>query len=83
MVLTNADLSKLVDTNDEWIAARTGAPTTQHARRMRACADGAPATGIRERRILSEGETLTQLAADAGRKARRARARVHHTRTPC
>jgi hypothetical protein len=25
MVLTNAGLSKLVDTNDEWIAARTGA----------------------------------------------------------
>lgn len=23
-VLTNADLEKLVDTNDEWIAARTG-----------------------------------------------------------
>jgi 3-oxoacyl-[acyl-carrier-protein] synthase III len=26
--------------------------------------------GIRERRILSEGETLTQLAAEAGRQAR-------------
>ena len=24
MVLTNDDLSKLVETNDEWIAARTG-----------------------------------------------------------
>ena len=30
MVLTNADLSKLVETNDEWIAARTGPRPCQH-----------------------------------------------------
>ncbi len=58
MVLTNGDLSRLVDTNDEWIAARTG---------------------IRERRVLSDGETLTQLAADACRQARRGRGVLHRT----
>jgi hypothetical protein len=31
MVLTNADLSKLVETNDEWIAARTGPRPCQHS----------------------------------------------------
>lgn len=44
LVLTNEALSQLVDTNDEWIASRTG---------------------IRERRVVSGGETLTRLAADA------------------
>ncbi len=55
-VLTNEDLSSMMDTSDEWIVTRTG---------------------IRERRILADGETMTELAvrsardalADAGRKA--------------
>jgi 3-oxoacyl-[acyl-carrier-protein] synthase III len=47
-VLTNHDLSKMVDTNDEWIQARTG---------------------IRERRILEEGRTTSDLAALAGQRA--------------
>lgn len=38
--LTNADLEKMVDTNDEWIVSRTG---------------------IKERRIVSEGEALSDL----------------------
>lgn len=46
--LTNADLSKMVDTNDEWIVQRTG---------------------IRERRIVVEGETTATLATAAARKA--------------
>lgn len=46
--LTNADLSKMVDTNDEWIVQRTG---------------------IRERRIASEGESTATLGAAAARKA--------------
>lgn len=40
-VLSNADLSRMVDTSDAWITSRTG---------------------IRERRILSHGETLGDLA---------------------
>src|SRR5438105_3652617 len=46
--LTNADLSKMVDTNDEWIVQRTG---------------------IRERRIASEGESTATLATTAARRA--------------
>ena len=37
-VLSNSDLEKMVDTNDEWIVTRTG---------------------IKERRIVSEGMTLS------------------------
>lgn len=47
-VLTNDDLAKLVDTNDEWITTRTG---------------------IKERHILAEGESLAQHAATAARNA--------------
>ncbi len=47
-IITNADLEKLVDTNDEWIRSRTG---------------------IRERRRLAPGETVTELAIQAARKA--------------
>eukprot|EP01018_Ginkgo_biloba_P036795 Gb_19155 [translate_table: standard] len=48
LVVSNDDLSKVVDTSDEWISVRTG---------------------IRNRRILSGGETLTGLAIDSSRKA--------------
>jgi 3-oxoacyl-[acyl-carrier-protein] synthase-3 len=41
-VLTNKDLEKMVDTNDEWIVSRTG---------------------IKERRIVQNGETLSDLGA--------------------
>jgi 3-oxoacyl-[acyl-carrier-protein] synthase-3 len=47
-VLTNADLEKLVDTNDEWIRDRTG---------------------IRERRIIADGEATSDLALRASLKA--------------
>lgn len=47
-VLTNDDLSKLVETSDEWIRERTG---------------------IRARRILEEGRSTSDLAAEAGRLA--------------
>lgn len=47
-VMTNDDLSKIVDTSDEWIVSRTG---------------------IRERHIVSAGETTSTLAAAAGRQA--------------
>jgi 3-oxoacyl-[acyl-carrier-protein] synthase-3 len=43
-VLTNADLEKMVETNDEWIVTRTG---------------------IRERRLATEGEATSDLAARA------------------
>lgn len=46
-IVTNDDLAQRVDTNDEWIVARTG---------------------IRERRFAA-GETLTDLTAEAARKA--------------
>ncbi len=49
-IVTNEDLSKIVDTSDEWIVSRTG---------------------IRERRIVSAGETTSTLAASAGRDAMR------------
>ncbi|HIP36122.1 MAG TPA: ketoacyl-ACP synthase III [Crocinitomix sp.] len=41
--LTNADLEKMVDTNDEWIVSRTG---------------------IKERRIVSKGQALSDLGAE-------------------
>lgn len=47
-VLSNDDLSKIVDTNDEWISVRTG---------------------IRNRRVLSDGETITSLSVESSRKA--------------
>ena len=50
-VITNHDLEKLVDTNDEWIIERTG---------------------IRERRIAEKGQTTSDLAYEASRKALKA-----------
>ncbi len=47
-VLTNDDLAKIVDTSDEWIAARTG---------------------IRERHVVVEGETTSELAYHAATRA--------------
>lgn len=47
-VLTNEELSKTVDTSDEWIRDRTG---------------------IRERRIATDGETSASLGAEAALKA--------------
>lgn len=47
-VLTNDDLARMVDTNDEWIRERTG---------------------IRKRHIAADGETTSDLAAEAARKA--------------
>lgn len=47
-VLTNDDLSKFLDTSDEWIRTRTG---------------------IEERHILAEGETLTQMVSSAAQNA--------------
>jgi 3-oxoacyl-[acyl-carrier-protein] synthase-3 len=47
-VLTNDDLSQMMDTSDEWIVERTG---------------------IRERRIASEDQALTDLALPAARQA--------------
>ena len=47
-VMTNDDLAKLVDTNDEWIVERTG---------------------IKERRIASEEEALSDIALPAARAA--------------
>ncbi|KAK4415303.1 3-oxoacyl-[acyl-carrier-protein] synthase 3 A, chloroplastic [Sesamum alatum] len=46
--ISNDDLSKIVDTSDEWISVRTG---------------------IRNRRILSGKDSLTDLAAEAAKKA--------------
>lgn len=42
-ILSNSDLEKMVDTNDEWIVSRTG---------------------IKERRIVEKGETLSDLGAE-------------------
>jgi 3-oxoacyl-[acyl-carrier-protein] synthase-3 len=50
-VITNHDLEKLVDTNDEWIIERTG---------------------INERRIAEKGQTTSDLAYEASRKALKA-----------
>jgi 3-oxoacyl-[acyl-carrier-protein] synthase-3 len=47
-ILTNAELSKRVDTSDEWIQERTG---------------------IRERRIVRDGECTSHLAVEAARRA--------------
>jgi 3-oxoacyl-[acyl-carrier-protein] synthase-3 len=47
-ILTNDDLSKMVETNDEWIRNRTG---------------------IRERRIVNDGQTTASLAVEASIKA--------------
>jgi len=47
-ILTNADLEKMVDTNDQWIVERSG---------------------IRKRHIAEKGTALSEIAADAGRKA--------------
>jgi 3-oxoacyl-[acyl-carrier-protein] synthase III len=47
-VLSNADLEKMLDTNDEWIIQRTG---------------------IKERRIVSEGQSTVTLAVRAAREA--------------
>ncbi|KAI3727498.1 hypothetical protein L6452_16114 [Arctium lappa] len=46
--VSNDDLTKVMDTSDEWISSRTG---------------------IRNRRILSGNETLTDLAVEAANKA--------------
>ncbi|XP_019443315.1 PREDICTED: 3-oxoacyl-[acyl-carrier-protein] synthase 3 A, chloroplastic-like isoform X1 [Lupinus angustifolius] len=46
--ISNDDLAKIVDTNDEWISSRTG---------------------IRNRRVLSGNENLTNLAVEAAGKA--------------
>ncbi|MHC4288968.1 MAG: beta-ketoacyl-ACP synthase III [Planctomycetota bacterium] len=47
-ILTNDDLMKIIETNDDWITSRTG---------------------IKTRRIASEGETTATLAAEAARRA--------------
>jgi 3-oxoacyl-[acyl-carrier-protein] synthase III len=47
-ILTNDELSKLVDTSDEWITTRTG---------------------IRERRIAAEGESTSDMASTAAKRA--------------
>lgn len=47
-VVSNADLEKVVDTSDEWIATRTG---------------------IRRRHYAADGETTSDMAAAAGRRA--------------
>lgn len=47
-ILTNDDLTLMVDTSDEWIRERTG---------------------IRERHIVSEGETCVSMAVEAARQA--------------
>ncbi|XP_024389549.1 uncharacterized protein [Physcomitrium patens] len=47
-LITNEDLSKFVDTSDEWISVRTG---------------------IRNRRVLGEEESVTSLSVEASRKA--------------
>lgn len=47
-VLTNMDLEKMVETNDEWIVSRTG---------------------IRERRIVAEGEASSDLSVQAAKQA--------------
>src|SRR3981081_3784773 len=53
-IMTNAELERIVDTSDEWIATRTG---------------------IRERRIASDGETTSSMSTRAARIAL-ARARL-------
>jgi len=50
-IVTNKDLEKIMDTDDQWIRERTG---------------------IRERRLVVEGETTTTLAEEACRQAMQA-----------
>ncbi len=47
-ILTNDELSRVVDTNDEWIVTRTG---------------------IKERRVLEEGQCSSDLGCEAAKKA--------------
>ncbi len=47
-VVTNDDIAEVVNTNDEWIASRTG---------------------IRERRVVAEGQTTLSMALTASREA--------------
>jgi 3-oxoacyl-[acyl-carrier-protein] synthase III len=47
-VVTNDELSQVIDTTDEWIRSRTG---------------------IRERRLLSDGEVTSDMVVEAGRRA--------------
>jgi 3-oxoacyl-[acyl-carrier-protein] synthase-3 len=47
-VLTNNDLTRIVDTNDEWIRTRTG---------------------IRERRMIADGQVTSDMAAEAAARA--------------
>ena len=47
-VLTNADLTKFVDTSDEWIQERTG---------------------IKQRHVAAEGQTTSDLAFEAAKRA--------------
>lgn len=47
-VLSNTDLERFVDTNDEWISSRTG---------------------IKRRHVLADGESMSEHAAQACRKA--------------
>ncbi|KAG0605322.1 hypothetical protein M758_9G048900 [Ceratodon purpureus] len=47
-LISNEELSKFVETSDEWISVRTG---------------------IRNRRVLGEGDTVTTLSVEASRKA--------------
>ncbi|XP_024380306.1 uncharacterized protein [Physcomitrium patens] len=47
-LISNEELSKFVDTSDEWISVRTG---------------------IRNRRVLGENESVTSLSVEASRKA--------------
>ena len=47
-IITNYDLSKIVETNDEWISSRTG---------------------IRERRVAGEDESVVTMGSEAARRA--------------
>ena len=47
-IITNDDLSKIVETNDEWISSRTG---------------------IRERRVAGEDESVVTMGSEAARRA--------------
>lgn len=68
-IITNADLEKIVDTNDEWIVSRTG---------------------IRERRVVADGEAssdmsvkaVTKLLKETGTKAEEIDAIIVATVTP-
>ena len=47
-ILTNEDLTKFVDTSDEWITSRTG---------------------IKQRHMVSDDESLSQMASEASQQA--------------